>query len=108
MHVCVCALSADLTMLRLLLHGGVTCQLLCLPFLQQPVTQMSLSLGLRENAGTFVTVQVQQRAQRAAARQHAKQPKYGRLVINPIDCANTEGRKMCCTGENPRACFQEK
>lgn len=85
------ALSADLTMLHLLLHGGVTCQLLRLPFSEQPVTQMSP--GPRESAGAFMTVQVQQRARHASAREHAKEaklPKYAHVVINPNDCANTE------------------
>ena len=53
---------------------------------------------LRDNAGEFVTAQVKQRAQRAAAQRHAKQanvPKYGHVVINLTDGANTESGKVC-------------
>lgn len=56
-----CALSADLTMLHLLLHGGVTCQLLHLPF-QRSLSHRCLP-GPRENAGGSVIAEVQRGAQ---------------------------------------------
>lgn len=69
MDVCVrggagggaCALSADLTMLHLLLHGGVTCQLLRLPFRRS--LSHRCSPGPRENAGGSVIAEVQRGAQ---------------------------------------------
>lgn len=55
------ALSADLTMLHLLLHSGVTCQLLHLPF-QGSLLHRCLP-GPRENAGGSVIAEVKQAAQ---------------------------------------------
>lgn len=63
--------------------------------------------GARKNAGAFVTVQVQQKAQRAATAKEAKLPKYGHVIINPTDCANTESKKVTCSCENPLECLSD-
>lgn len=56
-----CALAADLTTLHLLLHGGVTCQLLQLPF-RRSLPRRCLA-GPRENAGGSVIAEVRRGAQ---------------------------------------------